>query len=491
MASATKVIFFGLVVALNGVGREDYTRYFDKTVTLRQGQAVLVEHKLGDVTIRTQPQLGLTIHAEIHVSAADRTRAEQFANRIEILTEPSSTEFAIRTRYPADRPESFFGFNNISYSVRYEITIPENAPLEVRNSFGAVSVSGLKANGNITTSHGSINFRGGSGTQRLENSFGSVEVADNAGDVVIENTNGGVTVEDVKGTLSIRDRFASISAEHIGSDLTITNTNGAVNVSDVGGRGRVTNAFGDVTARNVGGDLTVHNGNGRIDASSVKGMAELNTSFAEVRFSDIGRALSVRSNNSQIEGSKVKGSVTIEDSFGRVSVTDVDGGVNIQSRNGQVSVSSIRGEAGIRTSFGAVDVANVMGALSVDNTNGSVTASNIQSARVKTSYASVVLQQVAGAIDVDDQNGAVDANGTGQSGCRPIMIHTSFAPIRVHLNGSPSYRVSATTSFGKIRSDFPLTVSGSISSDALNGTIGDGRCEMKLADNNGTIEILK
>src|SRR5581483_1267497 len=289
---------------------EEFVRYFVKTVDLRQGQSLLVEHKLGDIVISTHPQRDLTISAQIHVSAPDRARAEQFANRIEIVTDPSASVFSLRTRYP-EKPNSFLGFNNVSYWVRYELTIPENAPLEVRNSFGGVSVSGLKANGDIRTSHGAIGFRAGKGSQRLENSFATIEVADDAGDVAIENTNGDVRVQDVTGALNIKDRFASISAERIGNGVTITNTNGAVNVSDAAGTGRITNAFGDVTVRDIRGDLTVHNGNGKIDAANVNGTAELNTSFAEVHFSEIGRALSIRANNSQIQGSKVKGSASI------------------------------------------------------------------------------------------------------------------------------------------------------------------------------------
>jgi hypothetical protein len=61
----------------------------------------------------------------------------------------------------------------------------------------------------------------------------------------------------------------------------------------------------------------------------------------------------------------------------------------------------------------------------------------------------------------------------------------------VHLLPAASYHVAARTSFGKIRTDFPLTVSGSLSNDELNGVIGGGRCEMRLTNNNGSIEILK
>ncbi|HZS54866.1 MAG TPA: hypothetical protein VFA65_10715 [Bryobacteraceae bacterium] len=489
MASGVKVVFFGLVLALNGVAREEFVRYFVKTVDLRQGQSLLVEHKLGDIVISTHPQRDLTISAQIHVSAPDRARAEQFANRIEIVTDPSASVFSIRTRYP-EKPDSFFGFNNVSYWVRYELTIPENTPLEVRNSFGGVSVSGLKANGDIRTSHGVISFRAGKGIERLENSFANIEVIDNAGDVAIENTNGNVKVQDVTGALNIKDRFGSISAERIGNGVTITNTNGPVSVSDATGAGRITNAFGDVTVRNLRGDLTVHNGNGRIDASNVNGMAELNTSFAEVRFSEIGHALSVRANNSQIQGTKVKGSTTIENSFGRVLVADVDGGVNVQSRNGEVSVSRIRGAATLTTSFAPVEASDVAGVLTVDNANGGVKAADAQSAKVKTSFGAVVLEHIAGAIEVDDQNGAVDASGNTQGGCQPVAIRTSFSPIRLHLTGNPSYRVSATTSFGKISSDFPMSVSGVFSANTLNGIIGDGRCDLRLVNRNGSIEIL-
>ena len=490
MINATKIVFFGLALSLHGMAREEYTRNFDKTFTLRPNQGVRVEHSFGEIVIHTHPQLDFTIHAEIHVSASDRSRAEQFAGQIEILTDPSPSEFSLRTRYP-ERSGSFLGFNNVSYSVRYELTMPESAPLELRNAFGAVTVTGLKANGDIRTSHGAINFHDGKGMQRLENSFASVELNGNAGDVVVETTNGAVKVADVTGALTVTDRFASISAERIGKDVTITNTNGAVDISDCNGAGTIRNAFGNVTAHNVRGDLTVHNGNGKVEALNVKGMAELNTTFAEVRFSDIGRGLSIRTNNSHIDGSKIKGPTKIENSFGRVSVSDADGDMHIRSGNGEVIVTGIRGETSVKTSFAPVEASDIGGALTVDDSNGSVKATNVRSATVKTSFGGVLLQQVAGAIDVANQNGAVEASSSSQTGCQPIVIRTSFSPIRVHLDGNPSYRVTATTSFGKIRSDFPLTVSGSMSADSLNGTMGDGRCELRLTDNNGTIEILK
>ncbi len=69
---------FLLVVALasSGLAREEYTRTFDKTLTLRPGEKLYLEHRLGDITIRTHSQPEVVIHAEIKVSASDSNQAQ-------------------------------------------------------------------------------------------------------------------------------------------------------------------------------------------------------------------------------------------------------------------------------------------------------------------------------------------------------------------------------------------------------------------------------
>jgi hypothetical protein len=84
-------------------------------------------------------------------------------------------------------------------------------------------------------------------------------------------------------------------------------------------------------------------------------------------------------------------------------------------------------------------------------------------------------------VKVDNQNGGVEVSLRGQA-CTPVGIRTSFSAVRVSLPDNASYAVAAKTSFGKIYSDFPMTISGDI---------GGGRCPMRLTNNDGTIEILK
>jgi hypothetical protein len=91
---------------------------------------------------------------------------------------------------------------------------------------------------------------------------------------------------------------------------------------------------------------------------------------------------------------------------------------------------------------------------------------------------------------VDNQNGAIEVTALSDS-CKDISLKTSFSHIVVRIPSNGGYRVSARTSFGKISSELPITSTGTIGSDVLNGTIGNGACTLELANSNGSIEISK
>ena len=74
MIRIISVLFWAAALATGSFGRDifnraEYRRNFDKTLTVQSGERVSIEHKFGDVVIRTHPQQEVTIHAEIRVSA--------------------------------------------------------------------------------------------------------------------------------------------------------------------------------------------------------------------------------------------------------------------------------------------------------------------------------------------------------------------------------------------------------------------------------------
>jgi len=434
-------------------GREEATRDFSKTVALPAGRSLHIEHSLGSVNIHTHARAEVELRASIQCSARAIAEARDCVNQIKITVEETNAGVRVHTEYPQT---SFFnGRRGLSYGVNYDITMPDTAPLEVRNQYGEVNVADLHAAAAIHNTNGRVGFRNGRGAQRIENSYAEVQVQNNDGDVTVVSTNGSVGTSDITGAVDIRNRYAEVRAANIGKRLDLNCGNCSVTVSNVGGAANITNTFGPVTVRDAKADLVVQNQNGRVEATGVSGTADLRTSYDSVRFSRIGKGLTVRASNSSVGGDTVGESAVVETSYASIDLRGVKGGARATANNTSIRLSEIGGEIYARTSYAGVEVEESAGPVTVENGNGSVTV------RMK----------------------------AGQR-CQPISLSTSYSPIRVTVPRGAGYNVTARTSYGHITSQPEMAVSGQIGGDSLSGRIAGGGCELRLIDQNGNIDIL-
>jgi DUF4097 and DUF4098 domain-containing protein YvlB len=216
------------------------------------------------------------------------------------------------------------------------------------------------------------------------------------------------------------------------------------------------------------------------------------SSFGSVVLSAIGGDATVTCSNGAISVAGIEGAADLRGSFAKVSASKVKKGVKIVAQNAPVSASDVGGAAFLKSSFGAAEAERIGGDLTVENSNGAVKGSGIKGwANVRTSFGSVWLDDVAGKIDVDNSNGSIEVRAASAGTCSPISLETSFGGIVVRLPESAGYTVDARTSFGRIKSDLPLTIAGSASTEVLNGRLGNGQCPLTLANSNGGIELLK
>jgi hypothetical protein len=434
--------------------QQEVTRNFDRTVALPAGRQLRIESKFSEVKVRGASQRDVVIHAVIRTAAGSPSEAGDLANKVRIDVDQTPSGVSIRTVYP-ERANGWMGSRNASFSVSFDITYPESSPLEIRNEFGEVRVSNCRAGSRIVNAHGALSVRDGKGIQNLENAFGAVEVAGNQGDVTVSNGNGAITVSDVSGRVNVKNRFGRITVTTAGQGATIVNNNGAITLTGSSGASTITNSFGAVTATGVRGNLTVRNSNGAIGAHNVTGSAWLTNSFGSITASEIGKSLEATGSNGAVQAKSVGGTATVRNSFGATTIEDA-GAVDVTTGNGAVKALGVRGAARVHGSFGGITIENVSGPVDASNSNGSVT---------------------------------VTANPA--SGCQPITLKTTFGPIKLALPSNANYNLSASTSFGGIRTDFPVAVSGQTNSESIQGKIGSGGCELKITGSNGRVEILK
>jgi DUF4097 and DUF4098 domain-containing protein YvlB len=469
--------------------RQELTRPFDRTLTLTGGQSLRIENSHGDVRLTTHARPELRLQATIRVSADSQSAATEFLDQIAIDVAETPAAITVETRYPS---QSWWRTRrNLSFSVDYTIVMPEKTPLQVRNSFGDVSVAGVKADAAVVNGHGALTASDGAGRHTYENSFGAIEVARMAGDVTVTGANGNVTATSIGGALTLTNRFGRVTTTAVKGTALVSNANGDVEIADAGSA-NVKNSFGPVSARDVRGPLTVFNSNGSVTATAIKGAAKVTSSFGPIDVSDVNGDANVENSNGEVKLGNVRGAATVTTSFATAEVSGVTGVLTLTNSNGGILLRDIGGRAEVRGSFGRVDADGMRAGIRVTTGNSGVRVVNTQGpVAVNTSFGPVELRNVTGKVDVRNQNGAIDAMLTGsQRPCQDVSLETSFSALQVQLPAG-GYTVTAQTSFGKIRSDLPITATGVMGEGRLSGTIGGGGCSLQLTNANGDIRILQ
>jgi hypothetical protein len=474
--------------------RNEVTRSVDRTVTVSGTPRLLVDHSLGDLRVRAHARNDLRIQATIHVSAASRSEADTMADRIEIDVQESAGTISITTRYPDPLiRQSLRRERNrdLSFSVDYDLLVPERVPVNLRNRFGDIAVTGMKGGGAIVNASGRVSTADASGRFELENRFGMVEAIRLSGDVIIRGANGAISANTITGMVNISNRFGTVNAGAIRGDAIIVNANGNIEVVNISGKADLRTTFGTVDFRDVG-MVIASSANGSVTGTNVNGAANVNATFGTVTLRNVARDVRVVNANGAIAVHDARGGAELSTRFGRVDALGVKGSLRVSAANGPVKVVDVDGPVYVKTSFGPIEAERVRGALTAENASGSVSATGIGgSATVSTSFGPVLLREVDGRLDVTNKSGSVEAWPTVRTGtCHDVLLTTSFSPMVVHLPDT-GYAVAARTTFGRIQADVPITASGSLGGNAVSGTIGRGGCALQLTNSSGDIRIIR
>ena len=301
------------------------TRNFEKTLTLGANQTFAMEHKFGEVRIHGENGREVKISATIRVQATTQGEADHNVEQIKIEVSQDSEGIKVRTVYPEEHSWYIRVGKGPSYSVDYDITVPSDAKLWVRNNFGNMEIRNVHGWADVENGHGKLEVRD-SGAAKLANSFGQVEVSGVKGNLTVVDNNGAVGISAVKGTVDVKDRFGTITVSDAQGAVSVAGGNGGVEVSDAGAV-TVSNSFGSVNARNIRGDLIVSDNNGSIDVNTVSGAATLNGNFGSITFSNVNGHVKCTSANGKVKGGPAGERRLREDDFWR-SATGADWGLH-------------------------------------------------------------------------------------------------------------------------------------------------------------------
>ncbi len=286
-------------------------------------------------------------------------------------------------------------------------------------------------------------------TVDVNGSMGEVSVASTKGNVDIKNSFGDVTIKDIEGALTVKTNSGEVNATSIVA--------GSENID-------LSSDFGGVTLKKAGAkDITLDSNSGAITLSEVRATGDLttNTDFGNTAFENgSADSLHVETNSGAV--SLVKINITKE-----IFVKDDFGDIELEQ--------ALAASYDLHANSGAITIDGAKGKLKADSDFGNITITNAESVT----------------LTVETNSGTVEFSGS--LGVGPHFIKSDFGGIDITLPADSKLDVDLKTDFGKIKSDQPVTVTLTGSSnnqgDQITGSINGGGEQLTVQANSGNVTI--
>jgi DUF4097 and DUF4098 domain-containing protein YvlB len=183
----SQIIYNNLIISLllltfqQNLFASTVTETFQKKIDFKNGGFLSLSNTNGDIEIRSWDKNEVEIIAYKKVKASDRETAEKLMKRLEIEFRNSDDEIIIKTNYPrSSSGEGFFGWifgkDHASFSVEYEIKVPEEIDLNIHTTNGEVRIEKIAGRLRLESTNGKINARNINGLTRCKTTNGDIKV---------------------------------------------------------------------------------------------------------------------------------------------------------------------------------------------------------------------------------------------------------------------------------------------------------------------------
>jgi len=299
-----------------------------------------------------------------------------------------------------------------------------------------------------------------------------------------------ITAESSGSTLKIRADKPSLSHNRsIGVSYTITvprQTNAVCHSS-----------YGTLEIARLNGNVTAKTRSGAVEAEDIEGSVHLNTSYGSVTCKDVvGQTVTLRSSSGSITVANVKATLQAETAYGPVTCANVSADeLKLKSNSGKIDISGATfNNCDAHTSYGTVTCDGLKGdAIKLHSGSGSVDLadSSADTIELSTSYGRIKAAGITTTqLTAKSSSGNVDVVCSASTPADLTAdVKSGYGGIRFTAPPAFSGAVHLATSYGSVRTELPITVSGEISKKKLAGTTGDGAGVLRIETNSGSIVL--
>ncbi len=176
---------------------------FQKNIRFESGGFLSVSNTNGDIEIISWDKNQVEIIAYKKVQAENRETAEKLMKKLEVKVHESGDEIIVETSYPKSSSSGgffgwLFGKGGASFTVEYEIKVPENIDLNIHTTNGGVKIDNITGRLRLESTNGKIDAREISGLTRCKTTNGNIKVefddVSEGDEMTFRTTNGSIKI---------------------------------------------------------------------------------------------------------------------------------------------------------------------------------------------------------------------------------------------------------------------------------------------------------
>ncbi len=347
-----------------------------RTFSAQQGATVDVENLVGEVMVEGTASGDIEIVATIHAEGGDLADAQTLLSSLVIEFDEDRNGVDVEVIFPVDRfdkfryPQPGRGSSNtrttyrnrrvtvtsradddaVTLYVDFEIRVPAGIAVDIENSVGNISATGMQGDFTADTGSGDVTAQDGTGDVSADTGSGDVTVSGYTGDVSADTGSGDVEIDNVTGEVSADTGSGDILLTDVEAARVEADTgSGNIEMERVSGSIYADTGSGDIIGEDLSGATTISADTGSGDVRLAGDMSqieqiEIDTSSGDVELtmtSIPGMRITVETGSGNINVN-LPGLTTISSrrSYFRGEVGDGGARVNIDTGSGGVRISS-------------------------------------------------------------------------------------------------------------------------------------------------------
>ncbi len=136
-------------------------RTINKNFPLNPKGKITIDNSYGVVKLNSWDKNEVAIEVVIKVKGANKARAAELLDKIEINFDSSASNVYASTLLPDSRQAwwksfSFFGSNNLDYSINYLVQMPKTAALDIENEYGNIYIDETEGATHLVCAYGRL-----------------------------------------------------------------------------------------------------------------------------------------------------------------------------------------------------------------------------------------------------------------------------------------------------------------------------------------------